>query len=80
MTPPRPAGTVLGVDVSNYQPTENWPFVRAAGVMRAYCKATEGVTFVDPTYFAHMNGARNAGLAIGAYHFWRPNDNAVSQA
>lgn len=73
-------GTVLGVDVSSYQPTENWPFVRSAGVERCYVKATEGITVTDPLYFAHMNGARNAGLRVGAYHFWRPNDNAVAQA
>ena len=69
-----------GVDVSSYNPTNDWQAVKEYGIQRVYCKATEGVTYVDPTYSAHMNGAKNIGLEVGAYHFWRPNDNAQLQA
>lgn len=69
-----------GIDVSSYQPTIDWPAVKAAGIGHAYCKASEGVTYADPTYFAHMNNARQAGICPGAYHFYRPNDDPRMQA
>jgi lysozyme len=74
------ADQLLGVDVSSFQTVTDWNAVAAAGVQRVYVKATEGVTYVDPVYFAYMNGARQAGLEVGAYHFWRPNDDPVKQA
>lgn len=73
-------GLALGIDVSAYQPAEDWAAIKAFGVTKAYCKATEGARWVDQTYFAHMNGARNAGIQAGAYHFWRPNDLPDAQA
>lgn len=73
-------GLALGIDVSSYQPADNWTVIRGFGVAKAYCKATEGATWTDPTYFSHMNGARGAGIQPGAYHFWRPNDLPDVQA
>lgn len=71
---------LLGVDVSSYQPVVDWQAVKHAGIAKAYCKATEGTTYADPTYYGHMNGARNAWVQPGAYHFWRPNDDPALQA
>src|SRR4051812_17577721 len=43
-------GTVTeGVDVSHWQGTINWATVAGAGIKFAFCKATEGTTYVDPT-------------------------------
>jgi GH25 family lysozyme M1 (1,4-beta-N-acetylmuramidase) len=70
----------LGIDMSSYQSVDNWAAVKNFGTAKAYCKATEGATWVDPTYFSHMNGARNAGIQPGPYHFWRPNDGPDVQA
>jgi GH25 family lysozyme M1 (1,4-beta-N-acetylmuramidase) len=62
-----------GVDVSNYQDRVDWGRVRADGVSFAYVKASEGTTFADPKYRAHVTGAKAAGLRTGAYHFARPD-------
>ncbi|MGE3243206.1 MAG: GH25 family lysozyme, partial [Pirellulales bacterium] len=39
---------IEGVDVSNYQGSINWTSVKNAGIQFAFCKATEGVDYVDP--------------------------------
>jgi lysozyme len=71
---------LLAVDTSMYQGAVDWPKVKAAGVSVAICKASEGTTWQDSTYFDHMNKARAAGLAVGPYHFFRPRDDGGVQA
>lgn len=64
----------LGIDVSSYQGSSiDWVSVKTSGVSFAWCKATEGVTFVDSTFTINMANARAAGVLIGAYHFARPD-------
>ena len=65
----------LGTDVSNYQPSINWTTVKNAGVTFAWAKATEGLTYTSPSFVGQMNGAKNAGIYIGAYHFARPSSH-----
>ncbi|MEV0401772.1 GH25 family lysozyme [Actinoallomurus sp. NPDC050550] len=69
----RPKGLIPGVDVSAYQKKINWSTVKARGNRFAYVKASEGVRYVSSTFTAQYAGARNAGLAHGAYHFATPN-------
>jgi len=71
---------VYGVDVSNWQGTINWNSVYSAGYKFAFCKATEGVGYTDPTFTTNMNGGKNAGLLMGAYHFATPYTNGVNDA
>lgn len=61
----------LGVDVSHYQGTINWPQVAASSTF-AFEKATEGKTLVDMTYPVNRMGAESVGIKVGAYHFARP--------
>ena len=76
-----PKGLVPGVDVSAYQPHVNWTSVNAEGARFAYVKATEGVKYKSSTFTAQYTGARNAGLAHGAYHFATPNTaSGIAQA
>src|SRR5438874_13175319 len=56
-----------GIDVSHWDGTINWPSVFAAGKVFAWQKATEGVTYNDPTLATNMSGAKAAGVPIGAY-------------
>ncbi len=65
-------GTVDGVDVSAYQLRVDWAGLAASGVRFAYVKATEGTSFVSPTYAAQRDGARSAGMLVGGYHYARP--------
>jgi GH25 family lysozyme M1 (1,4-beta-N-acetylmuramidase) len=74
---------VPGVDVSHYQGTINWSQVAGAGVRFAIQKATEGQTYVDPTYSTRRTGAGQNGIEWGAYHFARPDTasgDAVAEA
>src|SRR5437867_1173422 len=78
----------LGIDVSNYQPSISWPTVKADGYDFAWAKATEGVTYDDPSFApaadaypvnsARMNAGNNAGVRMGAYHYARYDNNTAS--
>jgi GH25 family lysozyme M1 (1,4-beta-N-acetylmuramidase) len=65
--------TLAGIDVSNWQGRIDWARVRAAGKSFAWCKASEGTGYADPTYAANRSHARGAGLLVGAYHFAQPS-------
>ena len=67
---------LLGVDVSTHQGFVNWTSMKNDGVDFGFIKATEGVNFIDNRFTQNMNGARNAGVPIGPYHYARP-DSAV---
>lgn len=72
--------TVKGVDVSHYQPVIDWKMLKKEGYEFAFLKATEGLSFKDKMYLKHKVAAQDAGLLVGAYHFFRPNLNAEVQA
>ena len=61
---------VRGIDVSRYQGTIDWTRVAADGVDFAYIKATEGGDWTDPEFAANWEGAREAGIVRGGYHFF----------
>lgn len=69
----RPAleeGERYGVDVSNHQGEIDWERVAADEMEFAYIKATEGGDFVDDWFARNWEGAGDAGLDLGAYHFF----------
>lgn len=72
MNHPAPARfPVWGVDVSHHQGDVDWAAVaRQPQISFAYIKATEGGDWVDPRFRANWDGARRAGLRVGAYHFF----------
>ncbi len=46
-------------------------------------QATEGTTYIDPSFSSHYTGATNAGLIRGGYHFAHPSSStstATAQA
>lgn len=69
--PPTPEPPAEVIDVSAFQAPSSivWPRVRASGVSGVYAKATEGVGSPDGTFLRHVEGARSAGLLVGAYHY-----------
>ncbi|MGD0709969.1 MAG: GH25 family lysozyme [Bacteroidales bacterium] len=69
---------ILGLDVSHYQGTINWAQVKASPKVFAWAKATEGTTFTDPDYVTNTVNGTNAGMAMGAYHFARPENNTAA--
>jgi lysozyme len=63
-------GERYGVDVSNHQGEIDWARVADDDVDFAYIKATEGGDFVDKQFERNWEGAGDAGLDRGAYHFF----------
>lgn len=69
-----------GVDVSRWQGVMNWAKTRQRGAYYAFIKASEHTTWVDPLFDENWQGARQAGLLVGAYHFYRPGYDPIQQA
>lgn len=68
-----------GIDVSRYQKKIDWQRVKEAKVEFVYVKATEGATYTDPYFKQNIAGARNVGIPVGVYHFFRMTSNAQAQ-
>lgn len=65
--------SVLILDVSNAQGRVDFKQVANHGIKGVFLKATEGETYVDPTFKSFRTAANNAGLHVGYYHFARPD-------
>jgi lysozyme len=69
-----------GIDVSYHQHTIDWRRVRKAGVLFAFIRVSDGSTFADPMFERNWSKARPTGILRGAYQYFRPDENAVTQA
>lgn len=67
---------VAGVDVSRYQRSVDWPGLVASGHAFAFVKATEGTNHRSPTHDEQRDGAREAGILQGAYHYAHPGQSS----
>jgi GH25 family lysozyme M1 (1,4-beta-N-acetylmuramidase) len=65
-------GKLLGQDVSHYQGVVDWKAQKEAGSNFVFIKATESTTYIDSSFNANYDGAADAGIIRGAYHFARP--------
>ena len=72
--------TVPGIDVSHWDGTIDWGQVADGGQTFVFMKATEGTGFTDPEFAANWQGAKAAGVARGAYHFFHSNVDPIQQA
>lgn len=59
----------LVVDLSHWDPADNYVSVADAGIVGVIYKATEGSGYRDPTYVSQQKAAKKAGIKWGAYHF-----------
>lgn len=62
-----------GLDVSVFSGNVNWARAARDGAKFAYIQATDGTGSINRLFAQQYNGAHNAGLIRGAYHFARPN-------
>lgn len=73
---------IRGIDIFNGEHERGIDFSRAKaeGIQFAIVKATEGVNYTDPSFTANVDGARVAGMDVGAYHLMRatPIDTQAS--
>jgi lysozyme len=70
---------VTGFDVSHYQPATTSTVRAEAGDRFVIIKATDGRN-TDKVMHAHHAAAGAAGLARGAYHFYRSGQDPIEQA
>lgn len=62
----------IGADVSEHQGEIDWS-AAASKIDFVFCKATEGLDYVDPRFTeARVRRVRSAGILLGVYHFARP--------
>jgi len=61
---------VHGVDVSRWQGDIDWQTLRSQGANFVFIKATDGGDHLDPMFRKNWDGAHQAGLKRGAYHFF----------
>lgn len=70
-----------GIDVSHYQGNVNWSTLKDVYKLTwGAAKATEGSSLRDALFPVNWKAMQNAGLVRMAYHFARPDGNAVAQA
>lgn len=62
---------VRGLDLSAHNGDVDFSRVRADGYEFVILKATEGASFKDRKFLDNVREARDAGLKVGAYHFFR---------
>jgi GH25 family lysozyme M1 (1,4-beta-N-acetylmuramidase) len=74
------AKDALGIDVSNHNGKVDFKAVKSDGRDFAFVLATDGNTFTSDLFKSQYNGAGEAGLIRGAYHFARPGGSATKQA
>jgi len=71
---------VRGIDVSRHQGAIDWDSIRGKQLHFIYIKATEGADWRDPRYVENAQGAAQAGLSRGAYHFFTLTSPGLAQA
>lgn len=71
---------VKGIDVSAHNGAVDFARVAADTVTFVMLKATEGTDFCDANFSTNFEAAKEAGLLVGAYHFFRFNSPGRMQA
>ena len=69
-----------GIDVSRWQGNINFEQVANSGIQIVYIKATEGTTYVSPTFESSYQNAKVNGLKIGFYHYVTARTEQEAQA
>jgi len=72
---------VYGIDISHYQNNEVDQIVQQKDKIQfVICKATEGLTYIDPKFNRNWTTLKEHGVIRGAYHFYRSEDDPEKQA
>ena len=69
-----------GIDVSSYQKDIDWSATaKDKNIKFVYVKATEGATYRSRHYEGNIANARQHGIRVGSYHFFRTTVSVESQ-
>ena len=71
---------IAGIDVSKHNGEIDFDQVSDDNYQFVFIKASEGKTYQDDAFERNYAGARDAGLKVGAYHFFRKNRSGKEQA
>ncbi|MGL5694487.1 MAG: GH25 family lysozyme, partial [Peptostreptococcaceae bacterium] len=71
-----------GIDVSHWDGNIDYSKVKSQGIEIVYIKATQGENIVDSKFEINTKNAKEKGLNIGFYHFFKPSteESAKKQA
>ena len=73
--------SVYGIDISHHQNKQIESITKQKeGIGFIICKATEGVTYIDPEFSHNWKISKNKSFIRGAYHFYRCEDDPIEQA
>ena len=78
----KPSTDLIGIDVSHHQGTIDWANVKewnGKKINFVYIKATEGATYLDKTYKRNIKEAKENGLLVGSYHYFRTTSSVKDQ-
>ncbi|PGG95848.1 hypothetical protein GX51_08103 [Blastomyces parvus] len=64
---------VQGFDISHWQTSVDFAGAYKSGARFVIIKATEGTSYIDPSFNSHYAGATDAGFIRGGYHFAHPD-------
>ncbi len=70
----------FGIDVSKWQGSIDWAAVAADGVDFAFIRVSDGTGYLDEYFDTNWQQAKANGIRVGAYQFFRPNQDAAAQA
>lgn len=68
-----------GVDLSHHNGQIDWKLLSQTDIEFCFLKATESRTVKDETFSHNWDMAKTSGILRGAYHFYRPDVDAISQ-
>ena len=71
---------LVGIDVSSHNGKINFERVCGSGIDFVIIKASEGAAFRDSRFASNYDSAKDNGLAVGAYHFFRFDVDGTLQA
>lgn len=71
--------TVHGIDVSYYQGSIDWNAV-AGDAEFALIRVSHSTQFLDPDFETNWNDAHAAGVPVGAYQYFEPDEDPIAQA
>ncbi|WP_051540067.1 GH25 family lysozyme [Clostridium ihumii] len=74
----RSASNLKGIDISNWQGDIDYNQVKASGIKVVYMKASEGSNYKDAFLEQNYSRAKEQGLKVGFYHFFR--GDAIGEA
>lgn len=71
---------VKGADISAHNGNIDFSILKNEGIEFVYIKSTEGAGFKDRRFHHNFRKAKEAGIKVGAYHFFRFDSPGYMQA